>query len=543
MSYIFISYSRRDLDVATSIVQALAKNKVDTWIDWKSIPKGEDWEQEIYRGIEAADAFLFLISPDSVKSEMCNKEIAHALKNGKRILPVFIANVDNDKIYSVTGRFPYNEQKEEINRRNFILCRPPRDDFDKAIGEIQTTIHTDYQWVRYHTKLLVKALDWEQQKDNSRLLRGKELKESYKQLAVVGNSKDPQPTELQRQYVLISQKQESRSASRARVFVAIFLITLALASIAGVVLLDRTPARVNVEGQVFEIRNRSGYRFLRQDVGSTISVYAEPQKLEPDSEYLFVVGTGTDGAHPGSVLAYDMGGNIKWQYSVEDDPYQGPPGNFKIIRIIVDEILGNDRSQIIFTAQKSDWFPTELVVLDAEGKLSASYWNSGFIYDVLRQDLDADGIKELVISAVNNNLGGLVKESSKHPVIVYVLSPKEDFTGQTVPALIPDWPSGTEYHNWIAVFEPFTVTGIHLRTANVDGENLIEVMFNPQGGYIWLDEFGRIQNVGLSDYWQTLPEGEKSPADFICFLTLESDGWHIYGRIDSDVSCPWYVGE
>lgn len=62
MSHIFISYSRKDIEFASKIVQALSENNLDTWIDWKSIPKGEDWEQEIYRGIEEADAFLFLIS-------------------------------------------------------------------------------------------------------------------------------------------------------------------------------------------------------------------------------------------------------------------------------------------------------------------------------------------------------------------------------------------------------------------------------------------------------------------------------------------------
>ena len=62
MSHIFISYSRKDIDFAQKIVDTLAANNLDTWIDWKSIPKGEDWEQEIYRGIEEADAFLFLIT-------------------------------------------------------------------------------------------------------------------------------------------------------------------------------------------------------------------------------------------------------------------------------------------------------------------------------------------------------------------------------------------------------------------------------------------------------------------------------------------------
>jgi hypothetical protein len=79
MSHIFISYSRKDLAFAQKIVEALAANDLDTWIDWKSIPKGEDWEQEIYCGIEDADIFLFLISPNSVASEVCNKKINQSM--------------------------------------------------------------------------------------------------------------------------------------------------------------------------------------------------------------------------------------------------------------------------------------------------------------------------------------------------------------------------------------------------------------------------------------------------------------------------------
>ncbi|HSG42337.1 MAG TPA: toll/interleukin-1 receptor domain-containing protein [Anaerolineales bacterium] len=100
MSHIFISYSRKDIEIAERIVIALADNKLDTWIDWKSIPKGEDWEMEIYHGIEEADVFLFLISFDSVRSEMCNKEILHAVKNGKRILPIFISKGKDNEVYS-----------------------------------------------------------------------------------------------------------------------------------------------------------------------------------------------------------------------------------------------------------------------------------------------------------------------------------------------------------------------------------------------------------------------------------------------------------
>jgi WD40 repeat protein len=224
MSHIFVSYSRKDLDFAQKIVDALAANDLDTWVDWKSIPKGEDWEQEIYRGIEEADAFLFLLSPDSVTSEMCNREIAHAVENGKRILPIVIRDTEVDN-------FLFENAKEEISKRNWIFCRDEQDDFDKAIDEIQTTIHTDYDWLKYHTRLQVKALEWERTNDTSRLLRGKELREAEEQLAKVGILKDPQTTELHRNYLFASQRNEIRQRRQITIGLSVGLVVVAVLAV------------------------------------------------------------------------------------------------------------------------------------------------------------------------------------------------------------------------------------------------------------------------------------------------------------------------
>jgi hypothetical protein len=124
MSHIFISYSRKDIDFAEKIVKELANDNLDTWIDWKSIPKGEDWEQEIYHGIEGANAFLFLISPDSVQSEACNNEIDYAVKNGKLVLPIVIRNTDFQSI------------PPEILKQKWIFYREGQDESEQAIKEL-----------------------------------------------------------------------------------------------------------------------------------------------------------------------------------------------------------------------------------------------------------------------------------------------------------------------------------------------------------------------------------------------------------------------
>ena len=164
MSHIFISYSRKDLDFAQKIVDALAANDLDTWIDWKSIPKGEDWEQEIYRGIEEADAFLFPDQPrfgyiGDVQQRDCTR-----CQKRQTDTSGFYTNVDTRKFTMLRGNSSSKNAKEEINRRNWIFCREGKDDFEKAIDRNSKTIHTDYEWLKYHTQLQNKALAWERNK-------------------------------------------------------------------------------------------------------------------------------------------------------------------------------------------------------------------------------------------------------------------------------------------------------------------------------------------------------------------------------------------
>jgi hypothetical protein len=45
-------------------------------------------------GIEKQDCFLFVLTPDSILSEVCGWEIDHAVKQGKRIIPVVAREVE-----------------------------------------------------------------------------------------------------------------------------------------------------------------------------------------------------------------------------------------------------------------------------------------------------------------------------------------------------------------------------------------------------------------------------------------------------------------
>jgi len=130
-----------------------------------------------------------LVRPNSVQSSWCEKEIAHTILNGKRVLPIVIHKTNGNSIHP------------EISKRNWIYCRDKQDDFHKAIEDICRTIHTNNALLRSHTKLQVKILDWEQYKDTSWLLRGKELQEAEHLSASMKDSSDIQFTELQQKFV------------------------------------------------------------------------------------------------------------------------------------------------------------------------------------------------------------------------------------------------------------------------------------------------------------------------------------------------------
>jgi hypothetical protein len=90
------------------------------------------------------------------------------------------------------------------------------DDFDASLTALTTAIHTDYDWVQTHRRLQVRALEWDRnQREDSYLLRGRDLQEAEAQLAVNGE-KSPHPTNLQREYISQSSKTYAEELERQR---------------------------------------------------------------------------------------------------------------------------------------------------------------------------------------------------------------------------------------------------------------------------------------------------------------------------------------
>jgi WD40 repeat protein len=170
---VFISYSRRDGEFASRLHDALAERGYDVWIDRDDIPPSAKWFDEIRAGVAGADGVVFVISPDSVASEVCVRELELATDLGKRIVPAVCREPDG---------IPVPEAAASLN------------------------------WV---------------------FLRGAELTAAENWLVSAGE-KQPPPTSVHREYVLTSRTAATR---RQRGIVAAVSVALLIAIVLGVIAL------------------------------------------------------------------------------------------------------------------------------------------------------------------------------------------------------------------------------------------------------------------------------------------------------------------
>lgn len=188
---VFISYSRRDSEAADRLHAALLQEGFNPYLDKHDIAAGEDWKARLGGLIESADTMVFLISPDSIASSVCDWEINHAELKGKRILPV------------VTREAP--DVPERLQRLNYVFMRTP-DEETASLPRLADALAVDIGWIRAHTRYGDDAGEWDKAGRPSRLLlRGASIGEA-EHWRDTRPATAPQLTETQSAFIAASRR-------------------------------------------------------------------------------------------------------------------------------------------------------------------------------------------------------------------------------------------------------------------------------------------------------------------------------------------------
>ena len=194
---VFISYSRRDLVFAERIVAALEARGLSPKIDTRDLPKLEDWRRELLGFIREADAVVFIVSPNSIASPVCEWEIQQVASLNKRLAPIVYERVPDARIPEAAAKI------------NYLFFDTPGS-FEERCDELARALETDRAWIKDHTRLGELALRWSSQdRKTASLLRGQELEDAERWIASRPRHA-PEPTALHRELIETSRRAAQR---------------------------------------------------------------------------------------------------------------------------------------------------------------------------------------------------------------------------------------------------------------------------------------------------------------------------------------------
>jgi WD40 repeat protein len=220
---VFISYAREDVEFVRCLDASLRDAGKVPWVDWKDIPPTADWRAKVRAGIEQASAFVFVLSDRSLASEICEEERLHAEAANKRFIVVLRSDTDEDAVPA------------SLAAPNWIDGRGALE--AEAAKAVVAALDTDLPWLEQHARLLVRAVEWQNDRRNtSHLLRGTDLAAAERWLDGEGTHAE-RATALQREYIVAG-----RAAATRRRRTVLGTLTVAVLALAGlsVALLSQT---------------------------------------------------------------------------------------------------------------------------------------------------------------------------------------------------------------------------------------------------------------------------------------------------------------
>jgi hypothetical protein len=247
----FVSYRvvAADVERCLQIRAALKQRGIETHGDWE-LSAGPDYKPQLHAMIRAADAFVVLMSPESVASQHVNDEISYAGELKKRILPVLIAyGIDEQRL------------RKELAQPQWTRVRAT-DDFDLGIDALVQALETDFDLTAVHTWLTQRAEAWDgRRRAQSALLNRREVKEATDWLPLVSANtrKFPNVTPLQQEFITASESARVLWLRRlVGIVAAVALVLAGLGITAAVYAVRATNEAVRAENEAERAQTAEG---------------------------------------------------------------------------------------------------------------------------------------------------------------------------------------------------------------------------------------------------------------------------------------------
>jgi len=128
--------------------------------------------------------------------------------------------------------------------------------------------------------------------------------------------------------------------------------------------------------------------------------------------------------HSTTLICYSDRGQEKWRWAPGRDlpELAGSPATYKTHAMAVLKATANRPPRIVVASQHDPWWPSQIAVLDSNGKVVSEYWHSGALTSMVLADLGGDGREEILLAGVSEY---------DHQATLVVLDPDKVFGAST----------------------------------------------------------------------------------------------------------------
>lgn len=171
---LFVSYSRKDVSFIDRLAPALAdagflpdydRSILDLSCIVTGIAPDEAWWPRLREMITIADVVVFVVSPDSAASRVCDEEIGFAQTVGKRIVPILCREVD------------FSALPPRLSALNVSISFAAEIDFADSFVLLVDVLRRDLRWFREAGRIAELVRQWQEDgRTPDQLLRGAALR-------------------------------------------------------------------------------------------------------------------------------------------------------------------------------------------------------------------------------------------------------------------------------------------------------------------------------------------------------------------------------
>ncbi|HMD17375.1 MAG TPA: hypothetical protein VKH18_11965 [Terriglobales bacterium] len=139
---------------------------------------------------------------------------------------------------------------------------------------------------------------------------------------------------------------------------------------------------------------------------------------------LFLYTPANQQSHSSTLICYSDRGKEKWRWipGRELPELNGSPATFRTAALGVLKATDKRPLRIVVSSIHNIWWPSQIALLEANGKTVSEYWHSGALTYMILADLDGDGREEIVAAGVSEY---------DHQATLVVLDPDRVFGAST----------------------------------------------------------------------------------------------------------------